>query len=223
MDDQLVQYVGLDVGATLTLASFWSEPAGARTGPAAAAWPVRARVEGLRVTAVAGTSEIHRLIGELCTQHDRRLADCTLVKMGWTSAELAAETAAGLGLRGVIEPPQRFVLWTEGVLPAREMKEYARPLPPFDARDLDGLRLVFAELMEQAAEAVQTQVLDQDNTVLDRYIDVRYQGTTEVRTVPAESLTDPVRLLAPFHAACTQAITSPVEIVAARLRCIVLT
>jgi hypothetical protein len=255
MDDRPIKFVGLDVGAMLTLAGIWTEPAGERPGSAEASWPVRARIEGLRATAEKGPDEIRGLIRELCAQHGSRPEECLLVRLGQTPAGQASALATGLGICGVIEPQRRLVLWSEGVLPAREVKEYVHSLPPVHADDLDRLRACFADLMEQAAQDVQTMVLDQDDTVLDRYVDARYQGTTGVLTVPVESLTDPARLLAPFHAIqagtfttetrrhgeenkmlfsvcsgsrlgrphCLRGDNAPVEIVAARLRCIILT
>jgi N-methylhydantoinase A/oxoprolinase/acetone carboxylase beta subunit len=223
MNDSNANYLGLDAGDTLTLAALWAEPAGAGPGPREASWPVRARIQALRATAAREAEEIRGLIRELCAQCGCRPEECTLVRMGQTWTEFAAETAASLNMRGIVEPSRRFVLWSEGVLPASEVKEYARTLPAADAIDLDELRAGFAELMEQATADVQAKALDQDDTVLDRFIDARCRGTAEVRTVAVESLTDIARLLGPFYAACGGLFTTEVEIVTARLRCLFLT
>lgn len=221
MGDATGSFIGLDAGESLTLLALWA-------GPRDASWPARARVEALRATAQRAPEETPRLIRELCTQCGRRPEDCFLVSMGKTAAADAAETAASLGMRGVIEPPRRFVLWSEGVLPATDVKEYARPVPTADALDLGLLRACFAELMEQAAQDAQAQALDQDDTVLDRLMDARYRGATDVLTVPVESLTDDARLLRPFHAIQAARFgqrhkDTEIEILTARLRCIFLT
>jgi len=221
MGDSADTFVGLDVGDSLALLAWWA-------GPREASWPARARVQALRVTATPGPDEFQRLIRELCAQCGGRPEDCFLVSMGTTNAACAAETAASLGMRGVIEPPRRFVLWSEGVLPATEVKEYARPAPNADTLDLGLLRACFADLMEEAAQDVQARAMDQDDTLLDRFVDARYRGTTDVLTVPVESLTDHARLLGPFHAAYAARFgeareDAAVEITTARLRCIILT
>lgn len=222
MDGRAEQFIGLDVGAHVTLLAGWS-------GVRDAAWPLRARIEALRATTDARPAGLRRLVSALCATLGRQPEACTLVRMGTTDAALADDLATQSGLRGVVAPARPCVLWSEGVLPTGSVLEFARPLDPAaNATELPRLRMELAALMEAAAEAVQARVLDQDDTLLDRYVDARYAGRPEVVTVPVEALTDTARLLAPFYAAYpaqddTARDDAPVEIVSARLRCIFLT
>lgn len=228
MNDLPCAYVGLDTGQTLRLLAFWTGPAGGGPESLDAAWPVRAPVETIRATAAGDPWELQRAVQAVCAEHGRRPEGCFLVRLGGTQAQSACQLAAALGLRGVIEPAGPCVLWSEGVLPSQHVREYIGSAPRQAANDLAALRACFAELMEQASEDLQAVKLDQDDSLLDRLIDARYSGHAEVVTVPVESLTDPARLLGPFHAAHAALYgrsdeTAPVEILAARLRCIVVT
>ncbi|HOB73384.1 MAG TPA: hypothetical protein PKG54_02560 [Phycisphaerae bacterium] len=228
MSDSRCTYVGLDTGEGLTLLAYWTQPAGAGLEALEATWPVRAAVETFRAIPSRDPAEIQQAIRALCAEHGRRPADCFLVCLGSTRMEAAGQMAAALGMRGLIGPAWPCVLWSEGVLPSQQVREYARPAPEQAINNLCALRQCFAELMEQASEDLQVAQLDQDDSLLDRLIDARYRGRAEVLTLPAESLTDPARLLRPFHAAHAARYghaheAAPVEILTVRLRCIVVT
>lgn len=218
-------YLGVDTGESLALLAVWP---GQDPDALEPTWPVRAPVEAFRATSTAATIELENLARELLATCGRPPEASYLVRMGGTGRLRACELTAGLGLRGVVEPRNPCVLWSEGVLPAQIVREYVRPVPPPGSLDLHNLRGLFAELMEEAADEVQAMELDQDDSVLDRFIEVRYQGRPETLTIPVESLTEPARLLAPFHAAFTARFgpaddAVPVQILAARIRCILIT
>jgi len=233
MSQARTAYVGLDTGTSLALLAYWTGEPGEETASHGRSWPLRARIEAVSASLTTTPAELARSIRELCAPHAARPEECFLVSMGRTCGERASELAGSLGMRGVIEPVCPCVLWTEGVLPAHQVLEYARPVPPGQGgirptADLDALRACFAGLMEQAADDVQRLGLDQDDSLLDRFVDLRPHGRPDVLTVPVASLTDPARLLRPFHAALAARYgqaedQAPVEVLTARMRCIITT
>jgi N-methylhydantoinase A/oxoprolinase/acetone carboxylase beta subunit len=221
-------YVGLDTGKDLTLLAFWAARPGETLESLDRSWPVRVQTHSFRATTAAATEDISRIVRELCDRAGGNSKESLLVRMGETTLLRACEIAAHLGMLGIIEPLQRLVLSTGGVLPAQEVREYTRPVPPTEAVALDSIRSGFAELMEEAARDLQALGLDQDDSLLDHLVDVRCSGQPDVLTVPVESLTDLARFLRPIRAeaglrAGVADPVTPIEVLTARIRCIITT
>ncbi len=80
--------------------------------------------------------------------------------------------------------------------------------------DLRPLRELFARLMDQMAERLQSAGLDQDDCVLDRLATLRLAGSTDERsdtehTIVVQSLTDLRLFLKPFYEKCLQSFEQP--------------
>jgi hypothetical protein len=118
-----------------------------------------------------------------------------------TPATYACELAALLGIPAMILPARACALTIRGLLFADQVKEYTRLVPPHAAQDLPLLREYFADMMEQAAEDVQVMGLEQDDSLLDHFADLRIRGEAGVLTVAVESLSDAEWLLRNFQAA----------------------
>jgi N-methylhydantoinase A/oxoprolinase/acetone carboxylase beta subunit len=93
-----------------------------------------------------------------------------------------------------------------------------------EALDLERLRRAFGELMDAAARDVQCAGYEQDDSLIERFVDLRHRGEKQCVTIPVESLTDTARLLAPFHAEHARRFglslkDRAVEMVSARARC----
>lgn len=146
-------------------------------------------------------ADIEQAVRSLSARHGQDPRSCALVVYGPMGGKLACLLAAELGIRRVIVPACAAALNAVGMLHADIVHDYVRFLTPGAEIDLVRLRAGFADMMEEAANDVQSEGCEQDDSLLERYADMRYQGCSETLTVPIESLTDPVRLLAPFHAA----------------------
>ncbi len=156
--------------------------------------------------------------------HDPR--PCMLVSFGGAGGLHACELAASLGMRGVVVPAHAGVLSAVGMIQSDIRFDLSRSLPREAGDDLDGLRRLFGEMMDEAAARVVAERYDIDDSVVDRFADMRYHGQSHELTVPVESLTDRDRLAAPFHRAHELAyghasVHEPVEIVTLRVRCTV--
>jgi N-methylhydantoinase A len=82
--------------------------------------------------------------------------------------------------------------------------------------------------MDAAAHDVQLDGYEQDDSIVERFADMRYRGQSHEVTVPVNSLTQIERLVAPFHAAHQQRFGyawpgDPVEVVTLRSRCVIST
>ncbi len=158
--------------------------------------------------------------------HDPR--SCMLVSFGGAGGLHACLLAEVLGMPGVIVPAEAGILSATGMLVADIVRDDTVSIPRHDRVDLELLRRHFADMMEQAARDVQADGYEQDDSLLERYADVRYRGQSHELVIPVESLTDERRLIAPFHDAHRRRYgyameEEPVEIVTLRTRCIVST
>jgi N-methylhydantoinase A len=158
--------------------------------------------------------------------HDPR--GLMLLSFGGAGGLHACELAAALRLRGVIIPVEAGVLSAQGMLEADILRDYTRSIPQSGQIDLDLLRRCFGEMMDAAAHDVQLDGYEQDDSLVERFADMRYRGQSHEITVPVESLTEINRLVAPFHAAHQQRFGyacpgDPVEVVTLRSRCVVTT
>lgn len=160
--------------------------------------------------------------------HDPR--DYWLFCFGGAAGLHACELADALQMPGVLVPPQAGVLSAYGMIAADMIRDFSISLPQRRGRraevDLTAVRRHFADLMEQAALLVQLEGYEQDDSILERYADMRYRGQSHEITVPVESLTDVRRFVAPFHAEHRRRFgyadeSAPVEVVTLRLRAIV--
>lgn len=105
------------------------------------------------------------------------------------------------------------------------VREYSRAFEPPVEVDLERLRRVFCELMDAAAHDLQCAGYEQDDSIVERLVELRYAGGGPSLVVEAASLTDPERLLRPFREeyACRHGAPpadARVEMVAARARCL---
>lgn len=193
-----------------------------------------------RITAALGVvrvanANMERAIKAVSAERGHDPRRCMIVSFGGAGGLHACDMAAALDMTGVIVPCHAGILSALGMIQADLVRDDARSIPVSPpARgsqpdiDLHQLRRHFADMMEQAAHDVQSDGYEQDDSTLDRFADMRYHGQSHELTVPVESLTDPERLIAPFHAAHERRFgyanrDEPVEIVTLRMRCTVTT
>jgi N-methylhydantoinase A len=166
-------------------------------------------------------------------------AELTLCSFGGAGGLHACRLADGLGMRAVLVPPNPGILSATGMLLADWIMDFSATLPggcfvrsgDGDAKLPDALRILrraFSGLMDRAAHAVQLEGYEQDDSLLERSVDMRYRGQAHELTVPLESLGDVDRLLEPFHAEHGRRFghavpDEPVQLVTARIRAVVAT
>ena len=100
------------------------------------------------------------------------------------------------------------------------LKELTRPFDCPDIRELDllALRAAFAELMDAAADAAHAAGLEQDDCILERYADVRFQTDGEARTIEVDMLSERNLCIESILARIPRSVPGGVAIVALRLR-----
>ncbi|MEP0844002.1 MAG: hypothetical protein HRF43_14965 [Phycisphaerae bacterium] len=222
MTGPLISWTAVDAGEDLTLAA--TLPGAIEPERLEAAWPLRTRLDDLLVVAHP-VSPADVLSAQIGPDGPPNIHVRGLVILGAAPLERAFAWAEQAGIEVLIEPACACVLWSEGVTAGRVIGEYARPVDTGGPVDLADLRAALADMMEQASEDVQRARLDQDDSLLDRYVEARYRGRRERVIMPVESLTDVERLLRPFHHRHQalhgwSAPPADVEIVAVRARCL---
>lgn len=124
--------------------------------------------------------------------HDPR--EFTLLSFGGAGGLHAADLARGLGIPRVLVPPLASTLSAFGMLAADVVKDYTRTvmLPGDTPRStLEGL---FAPLTARGQREVEAEGVAADHTLVERFIDMRYQGQSYELTIPFSE-----RLASDFH------------------------
>jgi N-methylhydantoinase A len=186
-----------------------------------------------RITAAIGVlrvanANMERAIKTVSAERGTDPRGCMLVSFGGAGGLHACDLAESLGMAGVIVPAHAGILSAIGMLEADILRDYTVSIRQQGEIDLMQLRRGFADMMEQAAKDVQNDGYEQDDSILERYADMRYHGQSHELTVPVESLTDVELLTEPFHKMHEQRFgyatcEEPVEIVTLRTRCVVTT
>ncbi len=192
-----------------------------------------ARMNTDRITAALGVIRIananmERAIKTVSAERGRDPRGCRLVSFGGAGGLHACELAMALGMKGVILPAHAGILSAYGMLLADIVRDYTRSIPQHTELEPRVLRAHFAEMMERAAADVQSDGYEQDDSVLERYADMRYRGQSHELTISVEFLNDLDALTAAFHDMHESRYgyadrAAPVEIVTLRTRCIVTT
>jgi N-methylhydantoinase A/oxoprolinase/acetone carboxylase beta subunit len=139
----------------------------------------------------------------------------------------ALELADAAGCSSVCVPQAGHVISPRGIAPAGGVKDYSHSLCPPPARlDLRTIREAFVPMMERAADDVQADGLEQDDSFLDRYAEIRIRGELNTMVVPMETLTDQVWLVNTCREAYAAWWGRPldpdaIEVLSLRLRCAV--
>lgn len=232
-------FIALDMSDTIVqLALCDGQLAGRATNPA---WPVRVPVREMAVSVLpADTSPVAetrptaaadcfdgigapaKLLVALARRH-RLDPDTFVLGLGGRAGTLVCDLAQQAGIHSVRFVSRQFAIVAGNIWPADEVREYHRELSG-EALDPACLREAFVCLMEKAADALQSQRLDQDDALLERYVDLRTPGAKHAVTVIVESLTDPAWLRQSCHEACIlrglrSTPEQPIEMLAAHLRC----
>ncbi len=183
-------FVALDLdGPVRNLALCDAAPAGGLDGPG---WPIRASILRTRSWLV-GEADQGWHEDEIRSALDRwevRLERTPLVVLGHTGADDPCPHAKTLGAALVCLPRHRHIISPRGIVPAALLMHYARDLDPPVPPDLGGLRDPFVDLMESAADDVQAAGYEQDDSIVDRYVALRWAEGIRSSVVPIESLID---------------------------------
>jgi N-methylhydantoinase A len=203
--------------------------------------------EAARGVVEVANAHMTRAIKRVTAQRGVDPSSLVLVSFGGAGGLHACALAAALNMPAVLVPPNPGILSATGMLLADLIKDFSVSMSggcflktgEFKPPDLYGeepptvlpaalqaLRGAISDLMNLAARAIQREGFDQDDGVLERLVDMRYQGQSHELTVPLESLSDVDRLLAPFHAEHERrfgyaAVDEPVQLVTARIRAVV--
>jgi N-methylhydantoinase A/oxoprolinase/acetone carboxylase beta subunit len=135
-------------------------------------------------------------------------------------------TVSSVGGRGVCFPATSHIVSPRGIAPAVEVKDYVHQFESPGVLDLRRARDAFVALMEQAAEDVQADGLEQDDSFLDRYAELRVRGEGDVSLAAVEEMSDadwPSRAWRGAHSFGRDVGSSDIEVVSLRLRCAVQT
>ena len=148
--------------------------------------------------------------------HDPR--ECTLFSFGGAGGLHAADLARRLGIPTVLISPLASTLSAFGMLAAHVAKDYTQTVMlPGDTR-----RAAIAERLRPLAERglaeIQAEGFGKEQTLIERLLDLRYQGQSYELTVPFSAT-----VIEDFHAAHQQMYgyqrpADPVEIVNLRVR-----
>lgn len=198
-----------------------AEPAGGIDG---AGWPVRSRVRRLRSWLGEPVAAVDGLRGELqlLSIEPGTLA----VVLGRTGRAAPCEIASLVGMDAVIVPRHPHVISPRGIVPAGLLMQYAQRLSPPAALSVERLRDAFLDLFERAADDVQAARYEQDDSVVDRYVELRRAGEGPTALTPVEALADLEWLRSDFAEAFEARWhkpppDAPLEIVSVHLRCAV--
>ena len=116
--------------------------------------------------------------------HDPRLF--TLVAFGGAGPLHACELANALRIPRVLVPSTPGVLSALGMLAADILKDYVQTVM-VGAEHAEGrVEPVFAELEKRGREDLSREGVDEDRTVIERYLDLRYVGQSYELLVPYE-------------------------------------
>lgn len=135
---------------------------------------------------------------------------------------MAFSTIENLGGSSLCFPSATYVTSPRGIAPAVEVKDYVHMFEPALPINLSAFRAAYADLTEQAADDVQADGLEQDDSFLDRYAQICIQGRTAV--LPVEGLSDLEWLTETWCRSLSECWGEPVSsdairVVALRLRC----
>jgi len=191
-------------------------------------WMVRSSIVCLYSWLGAGGNDLSpalaERLSELAGGWGVTLSDLMLVKLGPAQQEVFVDAASSLGAAVVCFPATAHIVSPRGVAPAVEVKDYVHRLEPPRMLDVRGVRDAFVTMMERAAEDVQADGLEQDDSFLDRYAELRIRGHRNASLVPVEELSDDdwaVRAWRRARPHGPDVNTSEVEIVSLRLRCVI--
>lgn len=134
--------------------------------------------------------------------------------------------AGSLGVAGVCFPSTTHVISPRGIAPAAAVKDYAHAFERPRRLDLQELRDAYVSLMERAAEDVQADGFEQDDSFLDRFAEIGFGEEPHRLLVPVEVVTQADWLTDSWHQAWTHwhglaAGSRTVEIERLQLRCVV--
>ncbi len=221
-------FIALDLAGEVRGIALCDEAAG--VGPESPGWLVRSRIR--RLHSWIGSADPSRDLDHtrrqvLAAIHRWQIPphSMRLVLLSHAEAQ-TTELAEALGITWLCVPQSHHVISPRGIAPAVAVKDYVHPLSPPAKLDLRAGREAFVPMMERAADDVQSDGLEQDDSFLDRYAEISIAGEPGTMLLPMETLTDEAWLLEAWQQAHADWQGRPldptlVELVALRLRCVV--
>ncbi|MBN1993865.1 MAG: hydantoinase/oxoprolinase family protein [Anaerolineae bacterium] len=148
--------------------------------------------------------------------HDPR--DFTLVSFGGAGGLHAATLARGLNIPRLLIPPNAATLSAFGMLAADVVKDYVRTVMRPGDTAFDEVEALLAPLVAQGQADIMAEGISPANIVIERRLDMRYQGQSYELMTPLTP-----DFVGDFHAAHAYAYgysdsSMPVEIVNVRVR-----
>ncbi len=123
----------------------------------------------------------------------------TLVAFGGAGPLHACELAAVLRIPRVLVPSTPGVLSALGMLAADILKDYVQTVMVSTDQAAGKVEPIFAELEQRGREELLREGVEEDRTVIERYLDLRYVGQSYELLVPYEG--DLAAAIAGFHVA----------------------
>ena len=123
----------------------------------------------------------------------------TLVAFGGAGPLHACELAAALRIPRVVIPATPGVLSALGMLIADILKDYVRTVMVLTEEAQDVVSSALSELEKQGRDDLLQEGVPDEKIVIERYLDLRYQGQSYELTVPFDG--DLARTASDFHAA----------------------
>ncbi|UCF60355.1 MAG: hydantoinase/oxoprolinase family protein [Anaerolineaceae bacterium] len=148
--------------------------------------------------------------------HDPK--DFTLVSFGGAGGLHAAQLARALGIPRVLIPPTASTLSALGMLTADAVKDYVQTVMLPGTTAIEKLETLLEPLVDQCLDEFQQEGISKDRIILQKDLDIRYEGQGYELTVPLSA-----EFEQNFHDSHMQTYShsspdSPIEIVNVRLR-----
>lgn len=222
-------FIALDLAGAVRGIALCEEDAGA--GIDSPGWLVRSRILRAHfwIHPADESTGLDRTRGQILAAAQRwRIPPhaLRLVHLSRAGQAEAFDLAEAVGCPWLCLPATHHVISPRGIAPAITVKDYVHPLTPPAGLDLRVVREAFVPLMERAADDVQKDGLEQDDSFLDRYAEIRVTGEPDTMIVPIETLTDQTWLIQAWSQIyadwCGRPLgLSRLELAALRLRCAV--
>lgn len=182
----------------------WCE-ASSGAGPDSPAWLIRSRIRRMHSWLAStnpgdsGSNEPEQLAA-IIEQWGVRAGHTPLVPLARQGGPDVFSVAQRLACSAVIMPRGNHVISPRGIALAADVKDYVHNCSDPAWPGIERIRDAFVSMMERAADDVQADGLEQDDSFIDRFAQIRIHGLKQSFIVPVETTTDAQWLLQSWEA-----------------------
>ncbi len=207
--------MALDLSAAETALTQLAQVAGLSAGPGLSL----AQTAALGVIQVVN-AHMERALRVISVQRGHDPRQFSLVSFGGAGGLHAVDLARSLRIPRVLIPPNAATLSAFGMLTADVIRDYVRTIMVRGHTPYEEIEAALTPLVEQGVADLADEGVPAEETIVERLLDMRYEGQSYELTVPLTP-----DFLAGFHAAHAQAYgysepAVPVEVVNVRLRAV---